>query len=395
MPPNRRWLHGTDLMRGTVSLLVAPGGRGKSALLLAMALACATGKRLLGQHVYASGGLSVLYIAAEEGADELARRLCAAKRHHGVSDAECGSFFIAGVDQMKLTLLTADERARPVLPEEGWRHLESEIVRLKLDVLILDPMANLSATSLNDNHAVTMMMARFTELAVRHDIGIMIAHHTRKGADLGSQEAASGAAAIVNSARIALALEQRDAAAIGVPPGDEWRYSRIVSTKSNNAPPILASRLVRLVSVTLPNRAPPLYPSGDSVQGAEPYTPQKAAWPETVMQVVKHTIATAQPPLSPSPQARSRNAVEAIAAALRVAGREHAQATAYGALEHAIKEGLVAEEDVRLPKTSGGGGSYAAKALRIVPGRSWPGDDMGTGQGSAGVVGANAAGCDA
>ena len=38
IPPKRRWVHGTDLMRGAVSMLVAPGARAKSTWLLTCAL---------------------------------------------------------------------------------------------------------------------------------------------------------------------------------------------------------------------------------------------------------------------------------------------------------------------------------------------------------------------
>src|SRR5213078_4541951 len=52
VPPKRQWLHGTDLVRGAVTVLVAPGGRAKSTWLLTCALACASGRELLGAHVF-------------------------------------------------------------------------------------------------------------------------------------------------------------------------------------------------------------------------------------------------------------------------------------------------------------------------------------------------------
>jgi Primase C terminal 2 (PriCT-2)/AAA domain/Bifunctional DNA primase/polymerase, N-terminal len=59
MPPKRKWLYGKYLVRGAVSLLVAPGARGKSTWLLTSALACASGRAILGQHVF-GGPLRVL-----------------------------------------------------------------------------------------------------------------------------------------------------------------------------------------------------------------------------------------------------------------------------------------------------------------------------------------------
>ena len=64
VPRKREWLHGTDLMRGAVSMMVAPGARAKTTWLLTCALACASGRSLLGANVF-GGPLSVLYLSAE------------------------------------------------------------------------------------------------------------------------------------------------------------------------------------------------------------------------------------------------------------------------------------------------------------------------------------------
>src|SRR6478735_5589110 len=50
--PHRRWIYGTQLIRGFVTLLIAPGGTGKSSLLLATCLSIATGRPLLGPRIY-------------------------------------------------------------------------------------------------------------------------------------------------------------------------------------------------------------------------------------------------------------------------------------------------------------------------------------------------------
>ncbi len=77
IPPKRQWVHGNDLMRGAVSMLVAPGARAKTTWLLTSALACASGRPLLGAHVY-GGPKRVLYLSAEDSTNEIALRLRAA-----------------------------------------------------------------------------------------------------------------------------------------------------------------------------------------------------------------------------------------------------------------------------------------------------------------------------
>mgnify|MGYP005837965035 CR=1 FL=1 len=195
VPPKRELLHGNDIVRCAVSLVVAPGGRGKSAWLIGTAMACATGRALMGSRIFAQpGGLRVLYINNEDGTDEIGRRVRAFMQHHRLSDTDCAGLKVAGVDRFRLTLLRA-ERGEASLDAQGWDLLEGLLQEGRPDVLILDPLANLSAASLNDNHAATMLLAKLTALAVQHRMGMVVAHHTAKGRDLASQEAASGAAA--------------------------------------------------------------------------------------------------------------------------------------------------------------------------------------------------------
>jgi hypothetical protein len=46
--PHRRWLYGTYLIRGEITVLAAPGGAGKTALATGMAVEIATGTKLSG-----------------------------------------------------------------------------------------------------------------------------------------------------------------------------------------------------------------------------------------------------------------------------------------------------------------------------------------------------------
>ena len=95
VPPKRQWLHGTDLIRGAVTVLVAPGGRAKSTWLLACALACASGRSLLGPHIF-GGPLCVLCLSTEDGMHEMALRLRAAMKNYGLTDADVPRFHVIG-----------------------------------------------------------------------------------------------------------------------------------------------------------------------------------------------------------------------------------------------------------------------------------------------------------
>lgn len=128
IPPKRRWLHGNDLKRGAVSMLVAPGGRAKSTWLLTCALACASGRPLLGAHVY-GGPLRVLYLSAEDSTDEIALRLRAAMQHHGLSDADVPGLNVIGAESWGLPLLSAARSA--AIDQRGWGALNAELEGIK------------------------------------------------------------------------------------------------------------------------------------------------------------------------------------------------------------------------------------------------------------------------
>ena len=319
VPPKRQWLQGVDLVRGAVSLLVAPGGRGKSAWLIALALACASGKYLLGSHIF-GGPLRVLYINAEESYDELALRFRAAMQHHGLSVSDMLGLSIAGAENVSLTLLKA-ERSGPVLDPSGWEGLKKQIAEHRPDIIILDPLVALTGgVTLNDNAAAAIMMRQFVSIAADNKLAVMIAHHTAKNTDHGSADAAMGAASLVNLARICLALEplkEGDASKLGVPPWDAKFIFRVIPTKQNLAPANATDRWFRIVSVDMPNAAPPVYPNGDAVGVVEEFKPSVAAipFPQEMLDAVIKLIGSASPALSPSLKS-SESAVPKVAAAI-------------------------------------------------------------------------------
>src|SRR6185312_5471374 len=73
--PPREWLYGTRLIRRFVSVLVSPGGVGKSAYAMGVAVALATGRPILGERVHHQAPAWVLNL--EDPLDELNRRLAA------------------------------------------------------------------------------------------------------------------------------------------------------------------------------------------------------------------------------------------------------------------------------------------------------------------------------
>jgi hypothetical protein len=84
--PPRPWLYGRHLLRGQVSVTVAPGGVGKSAHSIVEALAMVSGRELLDE--WTAKGLKVWVFNLEDPRDELDRRIAAAMLHHDVTPAK-------------------------------------------------------------------------------------------------------------------------------------------------------------------------------------------------------------------------------------------------------------------------------------------------------------------
>jgi AAA domain len=349
--------------------VVAPGARGKSTWMMAVALACASGRAILGQHVF-GGPLRVLYINAEDPTAEVALRLRAAMQHHGLKDADVAGLHVAGADRLQLTLLTAN-RGLPGLNPDGWNKLNSEIDRIKPDILLIDPLVALvGGVSLNDNSAAALMMGRFVSIAAQRKIAIMIAHHAAKNREATSPEAAMGAASLVNLARICLSLEplaEGDAGKVGVAPWDAHSIFRVIGTKQNLSPPNVTDDWIRLKSVDMLNAEPPVYPHGDSVAVVERFipNPMSAVFPAPVIAAALQSIGSANPPLSPFGHAAGTSAVAVIAAAIAPhLGGKASNAEAKAVLDYLARTGKVASQPVQVPRP--GRGPYVRNGLVVI-----------------------------
>ena len=84
------------------------------------------------------------------------------------------------------------------------------------------------------------VVAHFRTLAKRHNIGLVLAHHTRKGTTIpGDPDAIRGAGSIVGAVRVAMTvctMSEEEAKALGIPDATRKHYFRVDGAKSNYAP---------------------------------------------------------------------------------------------------------------------------------------------------------------
>lgn len=290
--PPRPFLYGSNAHVGTVSMLAAPGGTGKSALFLVISLAMASGKGLL-WGIQPRRKLRALYHNAEDSELELKRRVTGSAKYHGVSDQDISDrLFLSGAENAKKLQLARPGRDGPEPVPGVVDALVKKLTELKIDVLLLDPLSRLHTLNENDNSAANVVMGVLQEIAIRAEVAILVIHHTGKIASrdmaAAGASASRGASAFTDAARHVeqiVQMTEKQAVAWGIPAGDAWRYNAVKNGK-NNLAARAEDKWFRLVGVNL-NNGEHLWPEGDTVQTVENWTPpaRVAATPAAFVKV--------------------------------------------------------------------------------------------------------------
>lgn len=276
--PLRPWVYGRQLLRGSLSLVVAPGATGKTALLVGTALALATGRALLDKAVW-EGPKRVWLWNLEDSLEEMSRLIEAARLHWSVAATDLdGRLFVdsalSGAD-LKMAVEDRDgfRIIRPVVDA-----LVAELLARKIDVLIIDPFVSSHSVSENDNGAIDAIAKEWARVGVKANCSIVLVHHTRKlGGGEATAEGARGAVALVGAARSVIALNKmtpEEAGQFGIEGEDRRRYFRAYDDKNNRTPPADKSDWYRLASIDLGNGPPGGH--GDNLPVVLPWSPPDA-----------------------------------------------------------------------------------------------------------------------
>ncbi|MEM9733026.1 MAG: AAA family ATPase [Pseudomonadota bacterium] len=278
----RAFVYARHFIRKFVCLTIAPGGLGKSTLLMTEGLSMVTGRSLLGREV--SGKLRVWLWNLEDPADELSRRIQAICQHFDISEADIGDrLFVDTGREQELCMAVPGKNGATIL-EPVVENLVSEIQRNNIDVLIVDPFISSHQLDENNNVQMDTVTKAWGRVADRCNISIALVHHTRKqsGDTETNADSARGAKALVDGARDVRCLTRmtsEEAETAGV---DNHRsYFRVYSDKANLAPPSENSEWYRLENVTLAN--------GDYVGVVEPWK-----WPDPFEELTTAHLARVQ-----------------------------------------------------------------------------------------------------
>jgi hypothetical protein len=275
--PAREWLYGTRLIRRFVSVLAAPGGVGKSALALGIAVALATGKSFLAERVHHSMPVWVLNL--EDPLEELHRRVAALMRLHGLPrESLDGRRFLHSGRTRRLTMAALEVQGTGIAhPDRSF--VIDACLAAGIGLAVVDPFVKSHRLDENSNAQVDAAATAWAEVAEATGAAILLVHHVRKGGLAagggGDIDAARGAKSLTDAARSACLLSvmtEEEARSLVVPERERWRHVRLDDAKANLAPRAETARWFRLETVALGNASAD-YPNGDQVAAVTTWTP--------------------------------------------------------------------------------------------------------------------------
>ena len=294
--PRRQWLYGRHLIRGFVSVTVAPGGVGKSSLTIADAVAMTSGRNLLGSAP--EGELNVWLFNLEDPLEEIERRIAATTIRYNIGRKDCGGELFVNSGRDTSLVLARQGRDGLVISEPVVDDLVKEIKARKIDVLIIDPFVSSHEVAENDNGAIDRVAKLWAKIAHVTGCAIDLVHHSRKTGGMEvTVEHARGAVALIaaaRSARVLNTMTEEEAAKAGIE--DKPRlYFNVDNGKANLAPPPDGKFWFKLASVNLGN-GETLTSGGQSVEllGDEVGVVTPWRWPDPLEGIQAADILKAQ-----------------------------------------------------------------------------------------------------
>jgi RecA-family ATPase len=203
--PEREWTVLNRIIRRNVALLSGPGGIGKSILILQLAVAHVLGRDWLGTMPVPG---PVIYLNAEDDADELHRRLDAVLAHYGAGFDALGDFHLTALAGQAAVLGEAD-RHGVVRPTRLFQQLYEHACAIRPVLVALDTAADMFAGDENNRAQVRQFIGLLRMIAVAADCAVLLASHPSVyGMEKGT--GTSGSTAWNNSVRTRLYFQPQN-----------------------------------------------------------------------------------------------------------------------------------------------------------------------------------------
>jgi RecA-family ATPase len=166
------WLFGRWIIRREVTVIVSPGGVGKSTLCAGIAHSLMSGLEFMGQRVWA-GKHKVWLMNLEDDRDQMRRAIKSTFIHHkpSIEDCQGSMFFTSG---MNSSLVTAYETKNgTVIHEPVFDDLKASIIANGISTIIVDPFVSSHRVNENDNGIIDEVAKRWKRLAYETNSAIL------------------------------------------------------------------------------------------------------------------------------------------------------------------------------------------------------------------------------
>ena len=260
MLPRRRWLLGRALLRGNLTLKIAPPGVGKSTLGIEQAVAIVTGRPITDQEVHEQ--TKVWIYNNEDDADELKRRLAAVLQHWDIPLDEVRGRLALNSGADRPLLVAKVDRAGTVIRMPDVDACIEHIRAHQIGAFIVDPFVETHEVTENSNEQIKAVAVMFREIARAGNCAVMLVHHTAKppqgssDGHAGNLNTSRGASALAGVARIVqtlFSMSARDAEQHGVDDDERHLFVRLDDAKANLGLISGRARWFRRVGVTIAN----------------------------------------------------------------------------------------------------------------------------------------------
>lgn len=252
---SRQWLYGRRLVRKYVTGTVAPGGIGKSSLEIAEIMAMVSGKPLLG--IMPPRPLRVWLWNLEDTREETERHIQATAKFYGLTPDDIGDRLYVNCARETPLVIATTTRDKAVIVRPVVDSLIAEIIKNKIDVVVIDPFVSCHQVTENDNNAMDMIAKEWGRVAERGNCAVELVHHARKGEaeiTVDSSRGGSALADALRNVRVVNRMSEVDGEKAGV--ANHRLYFRTYSDKATLVPPADNSDWFKLESVDLCNGPP-------------------------------------------------------------------------------------------------------------------------------------------
>jgi len=291
--PRRQWLYGKHYQRRVVSATIAPGGTGKTSLVMVEAVSLATARNLLGEQP--EERCRVWLHNGEDSREELNRRVVAICQHYKIPQQELqGWLFLTSGTEMALKVANgySELKVDNALVAEMTRVIADNAI----DVVMFDPLVTLHSVNESDNGRMDTVIRIFAKLADVCDCSVDISHHTRKlaaGAFDHTVDDTRGASSVrdaVRMLRILNIMSHNDAENLGFDDFERLSYFRVDRGKANSVAPASSATWRKFESVDLAN--------GDNVGVVTPWDLPAQDTTSTRRRKYSCSYSTSTPPAS-------------------------------------------------------------------------------------------------